>query len=93
MTPARAIGVVGLVGGIAFGALGGEYGSIDWFSLKQEVRQERQLIENIGIEIDSLTRYLRALETDPAAVERVAREKIGMIRDGELLYRIEPEER
>jgi cell division protein FtsB len=41
-------------------------------------------------ELDSLARIARALETDPAAQERAAREGFGMIRDGEILYRIVP---
>ena len=39
---------------------------------------------------DSLQRLARALETDPAAQERAAREQFGMIRRGELLYRLVP---
>jgi cell division protein FtsB len=41
-------------------------------------------------ELDSLARVARALETDPDAQERAAREGFGMIRDGEILYRIVP---
>ncbi|PYO98037.1 MAG: hypothetical protein DMD61_11015 [Gemmatimonadetes bacterium] len=37
-----------------------------------------------------LRRLTHALETDPAAQERAAREQFGMIRKGELLYRLVP---
>jgi cell division protein FtsB len=40
--------------------------------------------------VDSLRRVVNALENDPATQERVAREQFGMIRDGEILYRIIP---
>jgi cell division protein FtsB len=37
-----------------------------------------------------LTERARLLEHDSATQERAAREKFGMIRDGEILYRVEP---
>ena len=41
-------------------------------------------------QLDSLQRLAHALETDPVAQERAAREQFGMIRRGELLYRLVP---
>ncbi len=93
MNVARTVGAVGLLGGVMFGAMGGEYSSVDWFTLKRQIAAEERAAERLGIEIDSLLRYSRWLETDSATVERVARELFGMIRDGEVLYRVEPSER
>ena len=39
---------------------------------------------------DSLRVWAEALETDSATIERLARERYGMIRPGEILYRMTP---
>jgi len=40
---------------------------------------------------DSLRREVQRLSTDPAAVEQVARERYGMVRNGEVVYLVEEE--
>jgi cell division protein FtsB len=40
--------------------------------------------------VDSLGRLAVALEKDPVMQERVARERFGMLRPGEFLYRLVP---
>jgi hypothetical protein len=40
--------------------------------------------------VDSLERVATAIERDPRTQERVARERFGMIRQGERLYRLVP---
>jgi cell division protein FtsB len=79
-----------VIGGIVFGAMGGEYSTLNWWQLKQQVREQERVIAELRIEIDSLAAWAEALETDSATQERVAREKFGMIRDGEMLYQVEP---
>jgi cell division protein FtsB len=76
-------------GGLLFGAFGGEYGTLDWWQLHQQVKEERVAIARLKAENDSLEREANALEHDPAEQERVAREQFGMIRPGEILYRVE----
>jgi cell division protein FtsB len=76
-------------GGLAFGFGGGEYGTLDLWSLQRQIRQEREAIRRLRVELDSLRRLAEALESDPATQERVAREAFGMLRPGEILYRVE----
>jgi cell division protein FtsB len=76
-------------GGVLFGAFGGEYGTLDWWQLHQQVKEERAAIARLTVQIDSLAKEANALEHDPAEQERVAREQFGMIRPGEILYRVE----
>ena len=83
-----AAGVV-VLGGIAFGFFGGEYSTLDWWQLTRQVAEEDSAIARLRTEVDSLGTWADKLETDPATQERVARELFGMIRDGELLYRVE----
>ncbi len=87
------IAVLLLVAGLAFGLFGGEYRAIDSWRLKRQVREERAELEQMRLEIDSLEAYADSLETNRETQERVARERFGMIRDGEIVYRIEPVER
>ena len=75
---------------VGFAAEGGEYGTIDLLKLKAQVRGERESIVHLRTEVDSLTRLERALKSDPATQERVAREVFGMIRPGEILYQVVP---
>jgi cell division protein FtsB len=89
MTRKRALATVAVVGGLAFGFAGGEYGTVDWWQLKRDLAAERAALDSLRAETDSLERELRLLERDPATQERVAREKFGMIRPGELLFIIE----
>ena len=89
MTRAQGVALGVFVAGLAFGAFGGEYGSFDWLQLKRQVRDERAAIEQLKVQLDSLQHEADALEHDPATQERVAREQFGMIRPGEILYRVE----
>ncbi len=90
MTRGRAVALAVLVGGVVFGASMGEYSTIDWWKMKREVRQRRDRLELLRREVDSLAAYADSIEHDEATQERVARQSFGMVRDGEILYRLEP---
>ncbi len=70
-----------------FAIFGGEY---TVFQLKRmeatELRRAAELAQ-AEAEIDSLQHVASGLKNDPAEIERVARERYGMIKDGEILYR------
>ncbi len=68
----------------------GEYSTFDWLTLRRQIREERRAVQDLHVALDSLRRLAHDLETNPAAQERAAREQFGMIRDGELLYRLVP---
>jgi cell division protein FtsB len=73
---------------IFFGLQGGEYSTRDLF--KQRARKEKLRIslDSLQRQVDSLKAVKRAIETDAAVQERLAREEFGMVRgDKELLYR------
>jgi cell division protein FtsB len=80
-----------VVGGVVFGLWGGEYSTADWWTLRRQVAHERDVIEQLETEVDSLTPMADALENDPATQEWVAREKFGMVRPGEVMYQVEVE--
>ncbi|MBK6421561.1 MAG: septum formation initiator family protein [Gemmatimonadetes bacterium] len=80
-----------LLAALAVALFGGEYGIHDWLALRRDTRAEQARIDQLTVEVDSLTRYLGQLGSDRRLVERLARENMGMIRPGEFLYRIEPD--
>jgi cell division protein FtsB len=91
MPPARRALLVVIVAAMAWYAVeGGEYGTTDLLSLRHQVREERDSIARLRLEVDSLRREQHALATDPHVQEKVAREQYGMIRPGEVLYQVVP---
>ncbi len=86
----RALLVLVVVALAAFAVEGGEYGTYDLVRLKAQVREQQAAIVRLRLAVDSLSLVARALETDPAAQERAARELYGMIRPGEILYQVVP---
>ena len=91
MSRTRLLTVLVLVGGGLAAAFGGEYGMFDWMELRRQEREERAAIERLAVEVDSLKRYARRLQSDRRLLEQLARDKYGMIAKGELLYRFSPD--
>jgi cell division protein FtsB len=83
-------GLTGAIVLVLVAVLAGEYSTIDWLKIRSQLEQERDSVEALRAQVDSLARVARALETDPATQERAAREQFGLIRNGEILYRIVP---
>ena len=75
---------------LALGAWGGEYSTADWLTMRRQLADEREKVAGLLAEVDSLAKAAKDLETNPAVQERVAREEFGMIRNGEILYRVVP---
>jgi cell division protein FtsB len=86
----RVAGLGGAVILLALGVWGGEYSTADWLTMRRQLGDEREKVAALRAEVDSLAKAAKDLETNPAVQERVAREEFGMIRDGELLYRVVP---
>ncbi|MGE5144946.1 MAG: FtsB family cell division protein [Acidobacteriota bacterium] len=83
-------GLTGAIVLVLVAVLAGEYSTIDWLKMRSQLEQERDSVEALRAQVDSLARVAHALETDPATQERAAREQFGLIRNGEILYRIVP---
>ena len=85
----RLLVAAGLLAALVFAIEGGEYGTRDLMRQKQRRARLALAIDSAQHIVDSLKRYKKRLETDPALQERIAREEFGLIRgDKELLYRI-----
>ena len=92
MTPARWAIVAGLLFALYFAFQGGEYGTLDLRQLRQDVAEESTNVVRLQHLVDSLERLATAIEKDPRMQERVARERFGMLKKGEFLYRLVPTE-
>jgi cell division protein FtsB len=77
-----------VLGGLLFAIQGGEYSSVDLW--RQRERKAQLIAQNDSLrrEVDSLKKMAKAIATDRATQERIAREEFGMVRgDKEILYR------
>ena len=90
MTPGRWAIVIGLLFALYFAFQGGEYGTLDLRQLRQDVVEESTNVVRLQHVVDSLERLATAIERDPRMQERVARERFGMLKKGEFLYRLVP---
>ena len=71
---------------------GGEYSAWDLVKLRRDRSAMEERLVHTRAEVDSLRARATRLERQDSAVERIARERFGMIRDGETLYRFVPVE-
>ena len=79
-------GVIGVA--LYFVVAGGEYSFLDLRRAESELEVRRNELPAVRRQIDSLRARIDSLQHDDEALERLARERYGFIRDGELLYRL-----
>lgn len=81
--------LVPLVLGFAvyYAIFGGEHSVFEVRAARAAVGVEEAELGELRAEIESLRARTDSLEHDPATIERVARERFGMVREGETLYR------
>ena len=90
MTPGRWAIIAGLLFALYSAFQGGEYGTLDLRQLRQDMVEESTNVGRLQHLVDSLERLAAAIEKDPRMQERVARERFGMLKKGEFLYRLVP---
>lgn len=67
---------------------GGEHSLMDARQARSELEDRHADLRTVRHEIDSLRARIDSLQHHDDALERLARERYGFIRDGEYLYRI-----
>lgn len=75
-----------------YAVFGGEHSLLDVRRTHAELAVAAAELDRLRVSNDSLRALVDSLETDPAMLERLARERFGLIRDGEVLYRFAPAE-
>jgi cell division protein FtsB len=83
------IGIALLGVALYFALFGGEYSFLELQRIRREMDLESERLIEARRTIDSLRARVDSLENDSATIERVARERWGLIRPGERLYRFE----
>jgi cell division protein FtsB len=82
-----AIGAVLLVAAGYFAVFGGDYDVFDLHRVRHERALEEARVVEARADVERLRIRRDSLATDSATLERLARERYGLIRDGERLYR------
>jgi cell division protein FtsB len=80
------LGVLSLF--VFMNGLFGQNGYLAMRRARADAEKLRQEIHQLNEENQNLSGEVRALKTDPAAVEKVAREDMGLARPGELVFRL-----
>ena len=82
-----------LVGGLALLLLQdifGAHGVLAMRQTQQRAAEIRQQINHLDEENRKLQERVKALKTDPATIERIAREENGLARPGEFIFKVQP---
>ena len=78
-----------VISALVFAVQGGEFGTRDLLRQRERRKVLVSAIDSLQRIVDSLKRYKKRVETEPALQERIAREEFGLVRGNrELLYRI-----
>jgi len=64
----------------------GEMGLVKYFRMKAQYTALTEEIAKLKQDNAKLTREVHALRSDPAYLERIARDKLGLARPGEIVY-------
>jgi len=73
---------------VYYAVFGGEYSLLELGRVRREMAAQERELALLRREIDSLRAWADSLQNDSATIERLARERFGMIREGEVLYRL-----
>jgi cell division protein FtsB len=83
----RLLVVLPFLAAVYYAVFGGEYSWAELRAARQQVEKARQEVEELEARNARLGARVEALELDPWTLEVLARERFGMIRPGEILYR------
>jgi cell division protein FtsB len=79
-----------LLFGVAMVAISlfGDQGLFAYRTLAAQARQLRIEVDALEIQEQALSRQINALRSDPAAIERLARLRLGLVRPGEIVIEL-----
>ena len=80
-----------LVVGLVVGSLFGDRGFLQLVRQQQRAEDLARQIEALRLENLRLAAEISALRSDPRAIERLAREELGLVRAGETVFLIRDE--
>ena len=71
---------------LVVGSLFGDRGILYLFAQRERTEALRREIQELRAQNGILAEEIRALRSDPRAIERLARESLGLARDGEIVF-------
>ena len=77
---------------LAVGSVFGDRGMLNLVNKRRQVEQLRDELESLRDENARLTAEITALRTSPRAIERLAREELGLARPDETVFLIREED-
>ena len=77
--------------GLLVGSLFGDRGLLQLVSQRERAESLAREIEQLKADNSRLAVEIRALRTEPSAIERIAREELGLVRPGETVFVIREE--
>lgn len=80
-----------VVCGVVYGVLRDEEGVMHVFRERSRLQDLNHSVNDLRAENDRLRAEIKALREDPRAVERLAREDLGLSREGEIVFILESE--
>ncbi len=86
---ARKYGLLALLMALAFVILFSENGVFDYLKLRQQIGAIDSTVKRLEVENVGLKGQIDRIKKDDRYLEDVAREKFGLIGEGEKVYRIE----
>ena len=75
---------------LLFSLVFSDLGLFKYFSMKSEHDHIKNEITKLDIENKSLREEVTKLKTDPDYIESIARDKLGLVKDGEKIYKFQP---
>lgn len=76
---------------LAIHDLFGSHGLLAMRRTQNQIQELRGEIDRLHKENGQLSSQVKALRTDPKAVERIAREEMGLARPGEMIFKLPDE--
>jgi cell division protein FtsB len=68
----------------------GTHGVLAMRHSQQDATEIRKKIDQLDAENQKLQDRVKSLKTDPASIEKIAREEMGLARPGEMIFKISP---
>jgi cell division protein FtsB len=78
--------------GSALAAVFGDSGFLDLRRRHREIEELTKEVERRKAQVSALDLHVKRLQTDPAAIERIAREDLGLVAPGEITFLLPREE-
>jgi cell division protein FtsB len=76
---------------LAYHVVFGANGMMAWEQKRAEYRQLQQQIDDLQKQNRQLEQHIKALKSDPEAIEKEAREQLRYARPGEVIYVVPPQ--